>query len=51
MSSPSDESLTRFTVAGIPLITSELRTKREKVTTLFDTEGQFARKEFSLVAD
>ena len=33
------------------LLSSELGTKREKQTTLFDTEGQFARKEFSLVAD
>lgn len=33
------------------LQTSELRTNREKVTTLFDTEGQSARKESSLVAD
>ena len=30
---------------------SELGTKREKETTLFDTEGQFSRKELGLVAD
>lgn len=32
-------------------LTSELGTKREKETTLFDTEGQFSRKELGLVAD